>query len=164
MHIVFSNLRLLTSVLPLMMLLVGSCKVEDLPGAYGGAGSPASFRLALFPDQLQAWGQQDYRPARGYIERAQRYIAGNPEAFELLSAREVVHVMGLPARRRRDADARVWQYADSDCVIDVYFYGETTGPAPALVAHTDVRRKGAFGGISQRARENCLRQIMQAAG
>ena len=154
MHILFSNLRLLASVLPLRLLLVGSCKIEDLPGAYGGAGSPQAFRVALFPDQLQAWGRPDYRPAQGYVERAQRYIAGNPEALEMLSARELVYVMGEPIRVRRDADARVWQYSADGCVMDVYFYGDTSGPAPTRVTHTDVRGKN----------KNCLRHIMQAAG
>ena len=154
MHIFFSNLRQLASVLPLMLLLVGSCKIEDLPGAYGGAGSPQAFRIALFPDQLKAWGQPDYRPARGYIERAQRYIAGNPKALEMLSARELVYVMGEPARKRRDADARVWQYKTAGCVVDVYFYGDTSGPAPARVAHADIRG----------AKDDCLRHMMLAAG
>lgn len=153
MHILFSNLRLLASVLPLMLLLVGSCKIEDLPGAYGGAGSPQAFRIALFPDQLQAWGQPDYRPAQGYVERARRYIAGNQDALEMLSARELVYVMGEPARIRRDADARVWQYTGRRCVVDVYFYGDTAGPAPARVSHVDVRGKD----------KECLRHIMQSA-
>jgi hypothetical protein len=153
--------RLAMVAAPLLMLLVGSCKTAELPGAYGSNAAPDQFRLALFPDQLRAAHAEDYRPARGYVARAQTYVAGAPETLELLTAREVGYLFGEPAWSRKDAvaGAHVWQYRQDDCVVDFYFYGDSA--AQPAVSHADVRRRQGGGRLDGADRGQCLQSLMR---
>lgn len=147
---------------PLVMLLVGSCKEADLPGAYGSNASPAQFRLALFPDQLRAKDKDSYRPARGYILRAQTYVAGAPESLDKLTLREIDYLFGKPVWARKDviANARVLQYGQKDCVVDFYFYDDAT--ATPAVSYADVRRRHSARALDGAAQADCLKAVMQA--
>lgn len=134
--------HLMITLLPLMMLLVGSCKTSELPGSYGGNASADQFRLALFPDRMLA-GDTLYQPAAGYVSRAQKYIAGNPESLKLLTEQEVTFLFGRPDMERRDANAAIWQYTSDSCVIDFFFYDEPGLEDESRVAYVDQRTKKA---------------------
>jgi hypothetical protein len=130
--------RLGLALLPLAVLLVGSCKTYESDTAYGGTQAPALFRLALFPDSRHAVSD-DYQPARGYIARAQKYIAGEPAALTKLTEREIGYLFGKPSLERRDADARIWQYRTEGCVVDVYFYKNDAQKSGYDVSYVDFR-------------------------
>lgn len=132
-------LHLGVALLPLAVLLVGSCKTSAMPGSYGSAEAPALFRLALFPDSRDQAANDDYQPARGYINRAQKYLSGDPAALTKLSEREVGYIFGKPSMERRDADARIWQYRTEGCVVDVYFYQNAEDGGAFDVSYVDFR-------------------------
>lgn len=156
------NARRLSSIvmtlLPIMLLLVGSCKTEELPGAYGSNAGPDQFRIALFPDRVDYRGK-DYYPARGYITRAQKYVSGTPDTLVLLTEYEIGYLFGKPALARKDAQARVWQYRSQDCVVDLYFYPDAALSA-GRVAHADVRARQSRMTLSPAAQKKCLSAIM----
>lgn len=156
------RLRAVLVLMPLLMLLVGSCKTAELPGAYGSNAAPDQFRLALFPDQVRVKDATLYKPARGYVLRAQTYVASAPETLEKLTAREVDYLYGAPAWARKDtvAGANVWQYRQEDCVVDFYFYGDTDG-RPA-VSYADVRQRHDATPLQGDAQSGCLKAVMQA--
>lgn len=147
-------------LMPLLMLLVGSCKTAELPGAYGSNAAPEQFRVALFPDQVRVKDAARYTPARGYVQRAQTYVAGAPETLELLTAREIGYLFGKPAWQRHDAATRVWQYSEGDCVVDFYFYGADAAAAPA-VSYADVRARGTAEPLQGDAARGCLASVMR---
>lgn len=147
-------------LMPLLMLLVGSCKTAELPGAYGSNAAPEQFRVALFPDQVRVKDAALYAPARGYVHRAQTYVAGAPETLELLTAREVGYLFGKPQWQRHDAAAKVWQYSHGDCVVDFYFYNAAAGDAPA-VSFADVRARDTAEPLEGDAQRGCLSAVMQ---
>ncbi|MFN7114090.1 MAG: hypothetical protein ACK4PK_06990 [Alphaproteobacteria bacterium] len=130
--------RLAFAMLPLAVLLVGSCKTYGSDNIYGNTDAPAMFRLALFPDSRHALGD-DYRPARGYVASARKYIAGEPAALTRLTEREIGYLFGKPSLERRDADARIWQYRTEGCVVDVYFYKNDTQKSGYDVSYVDFR-------------------------
>lgn len=154
--------RALMLFAPLVMLLVGSCKEADLPGAYGSNASPEQFRVALFPDQVRADDKNAYRPARGYVLRAQTYVADTPENLGKLTLREIDYLFGQPGWARHDAiaNAKVWQYSEGDCVVDFYFY-DTSRAAPA-VSYADVRRRNTARPLDGDDQAACLKSIMRA--
>jgi len=151
--------RLALALLPLMVLLVGSCKTSGLANAYGGNGSPQQLRAALFPDSVNA-DAAHYIPAAGYVSRAQDYIKGAPEALKLLTEQEVAYLFGKPSLQRRDADARVWQYKTGACVVDFYFYG-----AQKQVSYIDVRVQGAMpaSALPEKTRAKCIGHAIDGA-
>ena len=126
--------RLAVALLPMMALLVGSCKTEQLPLSFVGTTAQEQFRAALFPDHVNFHGAV-YHPAAGYVSRARSYIESDPEAVKMLTANEVRYVFGKPDLRRQDADAEVWQYKTDSCVMDLYFYGH------GEISYVDVRTK-----------------------
>ncbi len=156
--------ELVLTIVPLMLLLVGSCKTADLPGAYGGSAGADQFRIALFPDQVRVKDSEMYKPARGYVQRARTYVSGAPETLEMLTAREVTYLFGAPQWQRKDAVAKanVWQYSNGECVVDFYFYEDATGAAeqPA-VSYADVRQRDDAHQLSGDAESDCLRAVMK---
>ena len=152
------------TLVPLMMLLVGSCKTADLPSAYGTAGGADQLRIALFPDQVRVKDAALYKPARGYVQRAQTYVSGAPETLEMLTAREVGYLFGEPHFQRKDsvAKAQVWQYSQGECVVDFYFYDEAEASVqPAAVSYADVRQRSDAHRLSGDAKTDCLRAVMK---
>lgn len=145
--------RLMITLLPLMMLLVGSCKTSEMPGSYGGNANADQFRLALFPDRMLA-GNNVYEPAAGYVSRAQKYVAGNPESLKLLTEQEISFLFGRPDMERRDANAAIWQYASDSCVVDFFFYDEPGREDESRVAYVDQRAK------KPGAADDCLRNVI----
>jgi hypothetical protein len=133
-------MRLVIAFLPLMMLLVGSCKTSELPGSYGSNAGPDQFRIALFPDRVNFTGG-DYYPAQGYISRARKYVEGAPDALTQLTEQEISYLFGAPTVERRDADARIWQYRGDACVLDVYFYKDASRDKGYSVTYVDFRMK-----------------------
>jgi hypothetical protein len=137
-----SNARRLTrlglALLPLMMLLVGSCKVEEVSDNFAGQGQTAQLRAALFPDRAVAQGE--YHPAGGYVARALKFVEGRPDALTRLTDREIGFLYGRPTTERKDADARVWQYKTSACVVDFFFYDDARdGNDESPVSFVDYR-------------------------
>jgi len=115
--------RLAVALLPLMALLVGSCKTSQLPWSYGSNAGPEQFRIALFPDRVNYHGAH-YYPAAGYISSARNFVENAPPALMMLTREEIGYIFGKPTLHRQDADAEVWQYKTSACVVDFYFYGK----------------------------------------
>lgn len=132
-------MRLVVALIPLMVLLVGSCKTSQLPASYGSNAGPDQFRIALFPDRVNFTGL-GYYPAEGYISRAKKYVTGDPETLSMLTEQEIAYIFGRPVMERRDADAMVWQYRTAACVVDFYFYDQPGFESESRVAHVDVRR------------------------
>lgn len=131
--------RVLLTLLPLMLLLVGSCKTSaEAASVFGDPQSQV--RYALFPDRLSK-PQGAYQPARGYVVRAQKYVVGAPQSLMQLTEQELTFIFGKPALERRDADARIWQYKTEACVVDFYFYQEDGVAAGHTVSHVDYRMK-----------------------
>jgi len=128
--------QLVVLLLPLMALLVGSCKTSQAPAALSAAyGADIAFQAALFPDRPAARGNKLYTPAAGYVSEARTYVEAHPSSMLMLGRDEIGYLFGKPAFSRRDADAEVWQYKTAACVVEFYFYkGEK-------VAHMEARRK-----------------------
>ncbi len=153
--------RLVVSMLPIIVLLVGSCKTSLLPAAYGGNDGSKQFRVALFPDQVNFKGMS-YYPAEGYIARAQKYVSGAPDALNMLTQQEVTYILGAPAMTRHDADAVVWQYKSESCIVDVYFYKKSGDHAPSAVSYVDMRPNSlADKTFSDRMKSKCLARVME---
>lgn len=127
------------AIIPLAMLLVGSCQTAQLSNVYGSASMSEQFRIALFPDSAKITPVA-YYPAGAYISRARDYVEGNPAALMLLTDREVGYIFGQPTLQHRDADASIWQYQTNACVVDLYFYDDDASNG-SRVAHVDYRLK-----------------------
>jgi len=139
-----SNSRRLThlvvALLPLLALLVGSCKTAQLPLAYGGNTEPEQFRTALFPDRANFHGVK-YYPAAGYVSRARSFVSGAPQSLMMLTQQEIGYLFGKPTLHRQDADAEVWQYKTGGCVVDFYFYNEGDVRGQSRISYVDFRMK-----------------------
>jgi hypothetical protein len=149
--------RLAVALLPLMALLVGSCKTAEQPQAYNGSIGPEQFRGVLFPDRAGFQGA-NYSPAAGYVSAARGFVEDTPPALMMLTRQEIGYLYGRPALQRQDADAEVWQYKTGACVVDFYFYG------PDKLSYIDVRLKEddmTFRAIpaSARERSGCLHDV-----
>lgn len=159
--------ELVLTLVPLLLLLVGSCKTADLPDAYGKKASAEQLRIALFPDQVRVKDTALYKPARGYVQRAQGYVADVPETLEKLTAREIGYIFGTPQWQRKDgiAKANVWQYSTGECVVDFYFYGDTAenvaAEAQPVVSYADVRQRSDAHPLKGDAESDCLRAVMK---
>lgn len=157
--------RLGIALLPLMMLLVGSCKVSQVSDSFAGQDKVAQLRTALFPDRA-AFRGQDYRPAGGYVLRARSFVAGDPAALASLTEKEIAYLFGKPALERRDADARVWQYRAENCAVDFFFY-DAGGKDGNPVSYVDYRLGQDLDPeaapraepVPDRGRSKCLRRI-----
>ena len=156
--------RLCIMLLPLMMLLVGSCKTTDAPAAYGSNANAEQFRTALFPDRVNFTGIS-YYPAEGYIARARKFVARSPETVTLLTEEEITYLFGAPDLKRRDAKAEVWQYKNASCVVDFYFYDEPGLESQSRVAYADVRPEGRVSeeGPSRKEQVGCLKRVSDAS-
>lgn len=141
--------RLIVALLPMMALLVGSCKISELPWAHAGVRDHAAeVRLALFPDAAES-------PALAYIDRARRVVQNMPDIMDALTRREVRYMLGAPSFVRRDAEAEVWQYRGDACVMDFYFY-----EAGAAVSYVDVRFKKSVPAGGEVLKPRCLGDIV----
>lgn len=157
--------RLGFAMLPLMMLLVGSCKVSEVSDNFSGAGKTAQLRAALFPDR--AVQQGEYHPAGGYVSRALRFVEGSPESLKRLTEQEIGYLYGKPSMERKDADARVWQYRTEACVVDFFFYDDKDGRDESPVSYVDYRMKQDLDPeaeprtqpLSERGQSKCLKKI-----
>ncbi len=147
--------RLAITLLPLVMLLVSSCKTASLSGSYSASTQAEQVRTALFPDQMNNARRADYRPADGYIALAKNYVANAPEALKLLSSREIGYLFGKPSLARKDADAKVWQYRAKTCIVDFYFYD-------AGVSYVDVRLRDAApsAALPEKMQAQCIGHVL----
>ena len=134
-------MRFSATILPLLMLLVGSCKTSELPSALNGKSPTEQLRMALLP----SYGDESY------VERARDYVEAAPDTMMSLTETEVTSLFGTPDLTRKDADARVWQYRGDGCVMDVYFYGKGSSRP---VTYVDYRGK-----TSDSAPASCLNAI-----
>ncbi len=155
--------RFIVALLPLMMLLVGSCKTAELPASYGSNAGPDQFRVALFPDRVNFTGI-DYYPAEGYIARARTYVAGDPDTLTMLTEREITYIFGKPTMERKDDTATIWQYKTPSCVVDFYFYDQSGLEDESRVSFVDVRRvdggKMAFKTVSAAKKSDCFETVI----
>lgn len=127
--------RLVITLVPLMALLVGSCKTTESSSlTEATTGGAAQFRTALFPDRATGTSAH-YSPAAGYISQARDYVQNKPQSMMMLTREEIGYIFGQPALHRHDADADVWQYKTGACVVNFYFYGKSQ------LSYVDVRVK-----------------------
>lgn len=158
--------RLGLTLVPLMMLLVGSCKTESASAFDGAQAGVDYFRTALFPDRVLA-RDAGYTPAAGYVSRAQDFVAGDPAALMRLTEQEVTYLYGKPTMERRDAEAKIWQYRSKACVVDFYFYEQKGREHESNVAFVDYRLKGDLvpgtpandNPVNSRHQTRCLKKI-----
>jgi hypothetical protein len=126
--------RLVITFLPLMMLLVGSCKTQE-----SGIGTIIAgideLRSALFPDRV-ATREEGYRPAEGFVVRARGFVQEDPAALSQMTEQEISFMFGAPAFQRRDADARVWHPVSSTSI-------STTIPRTATKAASPMSTSGS---------------------
>lgn len=149
--------HLAVALLPLIMLLVGSCKTSQLPAAYGSNAGPDQFRIALFPDRVNFKGL-GYYPAEGYISRAQKFVSGDPQSLLMLTGEEISYLFGKPATARHDAEAEVWQYRTESCVVDFFFYNLSPDEqGKSRVSYVDVRTKSA----ASASQSQCLEHVIE---
>jgi hypothetical protein len=134
--------RLVIAFLPLMMLLVGSCKTSQTSGMNELLQGMNTLRDALFPDRAIARDAADYKPAAGFVARARGYVEGDPASLQHLTEQEVKFMFGAPTMQRHDADARIWQYKSGACVVDFYFYDQPGVKGESAVAYVDFQLKG----------------------
>ena len=160
--------HLVVALLPLLVLLVGSCKTMQLPQGYtGNAAGPEQLREALFPDRANFHGAH-YYPAAGYVSQAQTFIAGQPQSLMMLSQQEIGYLFGKPTLHRQDADAEVWQYKAGGCVVDFYFYHQDGSRDLSQISYIDFRMKDELipgskareNPISTREKSDCLHDVM----
>ncbi|MDE1151737.1 MAG: hypothetical protein PW788_04290 [Micavibrio sp.] len=168
--------RVLLALLPLMMLLVGSCKTSQVTDSFSTGTNTAQFRAALFPDRVA--DDKSYRPAGGYVNRARDYIEGDPAALMRLTEAEVSYLFGKPTMERKDADARIWQYKTKSCVVDFFFYdasGKTAdgkGKPESPVSYVDYRLKedlqqgsaARLGSVPESSQSKCIEKIVSGDG
>ena len=147
--------HLVIALVPLMALLVGSCKTsqtsslaENINGSNLGA---EQFRMTLFPDRENFHGL-NYHPAAGYVSEARNFVENTPQTMMMLTSEEVGYIFGKPSFHRHDADAEVWQYKTGACVVDFYFYGKKQ------LSYIDVRLKD-HSQASQHEESKCLHNI-----
>jgi hypothetical protein len=154
--------QLVITLVPLMALLVGSCKTSQTSNfadnIYSGANRPMTrtaaaeqFRITLFPDRANFNGTH-YVPAAGYVSEARGYVEEQPQTMKMLNREEIGFLFGKPTFHRHDADAEVWQYKTKACVIDFYFYGKKQA------AYIDARSKDQTA-ISPDEESTCLHHI-----
>jgi hypothetical protein len=159
--------HLVVTLLPLMVLLVGSCKTVQLPQGYSADNGPEQFRAALFPDRANFHGAH-YYPAAGYVSQAQTFVAGQPQSLMMLTQQEIGYLFGEPTLHRQDADAEVWQYKAGGCVVDFYFYDQDGSRGQSQLSYIDFRMKDELipgskarqKPISDREESDCLHDAM----
>lgn len=159
--------RLVIAFLPLMMLLVGSCKTSQTSGIDNIIAGMDDLRAALFPDRVIARDAGDYHPAAGYVTRARGYVEGNPSSLTHLTDQEIRFIFGEPTMQRHDADARIWQYRSGACVVDFYFYDQPGLTNESAVAYVDFRLKNdlipgsapRLEPVALKSQSKCLKRI-----
>jgi hypothetical protein len=130
--------HLVIALFPLMVLLVGSCNMSQLPWSFGSTTRAEQVRTALFPDRAAFQGVA-YRPAAGYISRARSFVESEPDSLLLMTQQEIGFLFGKPTFHRKDANAEVWQYKTGACVADLYFYNEKGRPGQSPLSYVDIR-------------------------
>jgi hypothetical protein len=153
----------LAALVPLVLLLVGSCKTSQIESAFASPVGAHQVRAALFPDRPHGRAAA-YHPAEGYISRARQFISHEPRALVLLTEEEVGYLFGSPQMTRKDKDSEVWQYKTDTCVVDFYFYGSSK-TAPRDVTYADVRSKkfSRTADLPKKAQSKCLRAIIDGS-
>ena len=147
--------NLVVTLVPLMALLVGSCKTSQTPSladALSANGGAEQFRTALFPDRINFHGTH-YVPAAGYISQARNYVESAPQTMMMLTRDEIGYIFGKPVFHRHDADAEVWQYKTGVCVVDFYFYGQRK------LSYIDARLMKDMSPASPHEESRCLHNI-----
>ncbi|HEY8963466.1 MAG TPA: hypothetical protein VIN59_03265, partial [Alphaproteobacteria bacterium] len=60
-----------------------------------------------------------------------RHTAAKPDAVRHLSRNELLVVFGKPTLQRAEGDVNIWQFASSDCALDIYFKDDANKPVYA---------------------------------
>ncbi len=131
--------RFALALLPLMVLLVGSCKTPEIQSRIVESTRSEQLRNALFPDRASHLTDARYTPAAGYISQARTFIADQPQSLMMLTQQEIRYLFGKPTLHRQDADAEVWQYKANGCVVDFYFYDDQNRTGQSQTSYVDFR-------------------------
>src|SRR5690606_7847713 len=93
-------------------------------------------------------------PADGAAEMALgAAIAGEDGDLTGFTEAQVEELLGPPLAVRRDDPAESWQYATSDCVLDLFFYEQT---GAWRVVHMEARTIAALDAPA----DNCVRSVL----
>lgn len=74
-----------------------------------------------------------------------------------LDSGAVAALLGIPALRRRDPPAELWQYRDKACILDLFLYQDQDGGAHA-VTYFEVRGHS----VVKVPAKDCLRALIEA--
>ena len=78
---------------------------------------------------------------------------------------EVSRLLGKPNLMRQEAQAQVWQYADSDCALHLFLYNDRA-EGPYRVVHINAVRRGKrvamlpAGAAAEPFQQHCLRRLL----
>ncbi len=143
--------NLVLALVPVMVLMVGSCKTPQSAYVVGSTSGPVSAQQ-LQSDLFPGAGGKNFRPAAGYIAEARDFVDSEPHALLLLTRTDIGYIFGTPSFRRHDANAEVWQYKTRSCVVDFYFYGVK----PASFVDARLKNQSPVSGHEE---SRCLSQI-----
>jgi len=152
--------RIFVTLVPLMTLLVGSCKTAQLPMAYINKSFPTS----IINKGSISTVSQSYSNRTSSGNR----ITGDSNSLLNLTQKEIGSLFGRPNFSRKDDNARVWQYKTSKCVVDFYFYEEVGSKGNNKISYVDIRfKEELIPGSSSRAKpasykeqSNCLNGVV----
>jgi len=120
--------RIISLIATLVLLfMVGGCKATPTTNTTSSIAPAQELQSFLFPEQAATTAT--------YISRARNFVESMPQTMMMLTRDQIGYMFGKPSFHRHDADAEVWQYKTSACVVDFYFYGKQQ------VSYIDTRHK-----------------------
>jgi len=148
----------------LNICLVGSCRTGDLQKAFAAENSTEIIRLAALNPTAGVGSFAQNRSLSssvGYLNTIKEYISNAPEILLKLTQNQIGLIFGEPILVRQDAQAKVLQYQKGSCVLDLYFYqNTTTGDVP--MTHYELREQFEPFATSQTEStpQDCLKDLL----
>lgn len=145
-----------------LCLTLAGCETVDMAGT-----------RAQFENVLAGWFKSDDNtgpvPQEGlepvYAEQAEKYLPLEPDALLTLTAIDVQKMFGKPELQRHEEPAVVWQYHSANCVLDLYFFDDSSPSASqSIVEHYEVRPRGDLrSSFNTQGMRRCLQVIAEDA-
>lgn len=73
-----------------------------------------------------------------------------------LAQGELTELLGTPSLKRTDPPAALWQYRDTDCILDLFLYEDGSA---YRVRHIEFRRRGDTAALAGTDAESCLARL-----
>lgn len=155
-----------------LLLGAGACEmpqpwIGDSPAAVETAPTPAAETAGTLPaeDAVQPLPAEPPPPPEVALTpsapdgRAVTAPEVFPDPGDLLGldGSAVAALLGIPALRRRDPPAELWQYRDEACILDLFLYQDQDGGAHA-VTYFEVRGHS----VVKVPAKDCLRALIEA--